>query len=284
MSHFLQALGRDGDAFGDALQERADLFGSGRTAKGDQQHRVVGQSHRLTSAGAKLMHRLDHGDDILDRSFGQNSMTEVKYMPRLAASASENFGDTSTDVLRRGKERCWIQVSLDAHIVSQVIPGRIKIHPPVYADHVAAGGTQRLEESSGAGAEIDDRNAWSQARNSGAGMGQNEPLVVFGRQAAGPTVEELYGFGSSCDLSIKIICGERRKSFHQAAPGAGIRIDEPLRFEIIAGAAALDKIRSESKRCASKANQGHFAVQGGANLAHGFKHKRKSFLDRKSVV
>src|SRR5215468_1489466 len=105
MSHFLQALGRDGDAFGDALQERTDLFGSSRTAKGDQQHRVVGQSHRLTSAGAELMHRLDHGDDILDRSFGQNSMTQVEYMARLAAGASENFADTSTDVLGRGKER-----------------------------------------------------------------------------------------------------------------------------------------------------------------------------------
>src|SRR5262245_54721158 len=105
MSHFFQAFGRDGNAFGDALQEWTDLFGSGRTAKGDQQHRVVGQSHRLTGAGAKLMHRLDHGDDILDRSFGQNSVTQVEYMSRLAAGAPENFGDTSTDVLRWGKER-----------------------------------------------------------------------------------------------------------------------------------------------------------------------------------
>src|SRR5262245_45984234 len=99
MSHFFQAFGRDEDAFRDALQERTDLFGSGRTTKGDQQHRVVGQSHRLTSPGAKLMYRFDHGDDILDRSFRQNSMTQVEYMSRFATGASENFGDTSTDVL-----------------------------------------------------------------------------------------------------------------------------------------------------------------------------------------
>src|SRR5215510_15866591 len=100
MSDFFQAFGRDGDAFRGAFQERTDLFGSGRTTKGDQQHRVVGQSHRLTGGRAKLMHRLDHSDDILDRSFGQNSMPEVEYMSRSAAGASENFRDTSTDVSR----------------------------------------------------------------------------------------------------------------------------------------------------------------------------------------
>jgi hypothetical protein len=54
------------------------------------------------------MHRFDHGDDILDRSFRQNSMTQVEYMSRLATGASENFGDTSTDILGRGKERGWV--------------------------------------------------------------------------------------------------------------------------------------------------------------------------------
>src|SRR5262245_7495388 len=108
MSYFFQAFGRDGDTFGDALQERADLFGSGRTAKGDQQHGAVGQSHRLTSPGAKLMHRFDHGDDILDRSFRQNCMTQVGYLSRLATCSSASFGDTSTDVLGRRKKRRWI--------------------------------------------------------------------------------------------------------------------------------------------------------------------------------
>jgi hypothetical protein len=46
------------------------------------------------------MHRFDHGDDILDRCFGKNPVTQIKYVPGLAAGAGENFSDSSTDFLR----------------------------------------------------------------------------------------------------------------------------------------------------------------------------------------
>jgi hypothetical protein len=72
--------------------------------------------------------------------------------------------------------------------------------------------------------------------------------------------------------------GERRKSFHQAAPGAGIGIDKSLRFEIIAGTAALDEIRGKGEGCAGKSNDRYFAVQGRASLAHCLEDKRKGFL------
>jgi hypothetical protein len=99
MNDFFEALGRDGNAFRDARQERSDLFGSSRTAKSDQEHGIVRPTHRPNSPAAELMHCVDHGDDIFDRSFGQNSMAQVEYMPGPAAGACENFSDSSTDFL-----------------------------------------------------------------------------------------------------------------------------------------------------------------------------------------
>ena len=107
--------------------------------------------------------------------------------------------------------------------MSQVIPGRIKIDPPVHADNIAAGSPERLEKSAGAGAEMDDWNARSHVCNGGVRMGENESLVVLGRQTAGPTIEELHSLRPGCDLSVQIFGGERRKALHQSAPGTGIR-------------------------------------------------------------
>src|SRR6266487_1249941 len=153
--------------------------------------------------------------------------------------------------------------------MSQIIPGRIKIYPPVHADNIAAGSPETLEKSTGAGAEVDDWNARSHVCNGGVRMGKNKSLVILGGQAASPTIEELHSLRPGCDLSVQIFGGERRKSLHQAAPGTGIRVDEPLRFEIVAGGAALDEIRGKGKGCTCKSNKRHFPVQGGASLAHG---------------
>ena len=90
---------------------------------------------------------------------------------------------------------------LDANIVSQVIPGRIKIDPPVYADHIAAGSPERLENPPVPVLKWITGTP-GQARDSGPRMGKNEPLVVFGGQTSGPTVEELHSFHPGCDLSV----------------------------------------------------------------------------------
>ncbi len=68
--------------------------------------------------------------------------------------------------------------------MSQVLPGRIKIYPPVHADNIAAGSPERVEKSTGAGAEMDDWNARSHVCNGGVRMGKNESLVILGGQAA----------------------------------------------------------------------------------------------------
>src|SRR4030095_16122533 len=115
MSHFFQTFGRDGNAFRDARKERADLFGSSRTAESDQKHRIVAQTHCRCLPRTQLMDCFDHGDDILDGSFGQNSMAQVEYMTGPAAGTCETFSDSSTDFLRRSKERGWIYIYLDPH-------------------------------------------------------------------------------------------------------------------------------------------------------------------------
>src|SRR5262245_8016594 len=162
--------------------------------------------------------------------------------------------------------------------MSQFIPRRVEIDPPVHPDNVASGGAERFEESTGAGAEMDYGNSRGQACNGGAGIGKNKSFIIVRGQTAGPAIEDLDGFHSRCDLSIQIFGRERRKSFHQAAPGAGIRIEELLCFEIVAGSTALDQIRSKGEGGGGKSNERHFAVQGVASLAHGLEDKRKGFL------
>ena len=46
-----------------------------------------------SSPCAELVHRVDHGDDVIDRSFGQNAMAEIENMPGTAGGAAQNFRD-----------------------------------------------------------------------------------------------------------------------------------------------------------------------------------------------
>ena len=78
MRHGFEPLGRYGDALSYASQKRTNLFRRARAAKSDQHHGVAFcGSHgpgfyatALRSPRAELVHRIDQGDDVIDRRVG----------------------------------------------------------------------------------------------------------------------------------------------------------------------------------------------------------------------
>ena len=49
---------------------------------------------------AEFMNGFNHGDDVIDRSFGQDAVTEIENMAWPTAGAAENFRYSTFDFLR----------------------------------------------------------------------------------------------------------------------------------------------------------------------------------------
>ena len=86
-------------------------------------------------------------------------------------------------------------------------------------------------------------------------------LVVGGRQAAGPAIEDLHGLGAGGDLAIQIFADEFRQPFHQSLPRFRRAIKKFLGVHIVARAAAFDQVGRQGERRAGKADERHFVFQ-----------------------
>src|SRR5678816_4858912 len=65
----------------------------------------------------QFMHRLDHGDDMIDRSFRQDAVAEIENMAGLTAGATQNFADPMSDFFGRCEQRHRIEVSLHLSLI-----------------------------------------------------------------------------------------------------------------------------------------------------------------------
>src|SRR5207249_12192165 len=105
------------------------------------------------------MHQLHRRGDGFHRSVRENPMTKVKDVPGTTSSPLENILHPSFDLVERGKQDDRVQVALDRRIVSKHRPGLVQMHPPVYADDVAACLTHEPKQGRRASAEVDEGNA-----------------------------------------------------------------------------------------------------------------------------
>ena len=150
------------------------------------------------------MNRLHHRNDMIYRSIGKDTVTQVKDVARSPAGASENLPDPAADLVWWGKKRDWIQVSLDADVEPNLLPRLVQIYPPINADNVSACGADQLEQPGGPGAEVDHRSPRRQPFNGSSRVGKDVLLVVIRAQAPHPAVEELYRLRPCRDLPVEV--------------------------------------------------------------------------------
>src|SRR5947207_14849981 len=87
MCDLFESRRRDAAAVRDDVEKRSDLFGTGGTAEGDEQHRVV--PHASAPVG-QLVDDLDEGFHVLDGRVLVNAVTQVEDVARPAAGRVQN--------------------------------------------------------------------------------------------------------------------------------------------------------------------------------------------------
>ena len=135
---------------------------------------------------------------------GRTPWPRLKICPGTAAGAAQDFCHSAFDFFRRSEQRDRIEVALDGDVVADGGPAFVKIDTPVQADDIAAGGADVLQQTGGAGAEVDHRHTGNDRVDNRFGVGLNKLLVVRWRQTAGPAIEDLHGLGAGGDLAIQI--------------------------------------------------------------------------------
>ena len=65
------------------------------------------------------MHCLDHGDDMIDRSFRQDAVAEIENMAGLTAGAAQNFGHSAFYFFRRCEQGDRIEIALHRDIMTE---------------------------------------------------------------------------------------------------------------------------------------------------------------------
>src|SRR5687767_5681224 len=95
--------------------------------------------------GAEFMNSFDQRNHILDRSLGQNPMSQVENVARPSCGLLKNLLRLRPDVIFACKQCHRIEVSHYPDIVSETLPGLIQADAPVEPNYVAAGFTHQFE-------------------------------------------------------------------------------------------------------------------------------------------
>ena len=95
-------------------------------------------SEAVGGAGAELVDGIDQGQDVFYWGFRQDAVAEIEDMTRSAAGLPENLLDPTADQRWTAEQYGRIEVALDAPIIADLLPGRIKANPPIHTDNLAA--------------------------------------------------------------------------------------------------------------------------------------------------
>ena len=150
------------------------------------------------------MHGVDQCNHILHRGLLQHAVAEVEDMAGPAAGLIENLLRATADFARIGKKYGGIEIALDGAIVADRAPGVVQSHPPIDADHRAAGLAQQRQEGRIAGGEMHQRHARRKALGDRARVRQHIAAVIVRTEATYPAIEKLHRLGAGGDLGVEI--------------------------------------------------------------------------------
>src|SRR6266550_582947 len=190
---------------------------------GSTSSRFSGPPYAMSSTGMRsaAMHHLHHGLQRLDRSVGQDAVSEIEDVAGPAARAAEDVTHPRLERRAWREQSDGIEVALDRARGTDALPRRIERNTPVDADHVTPRGRKVLEESGGVGSEMDNGHPGPAREFQGApAVRLHVGAVVLRGQTADPAVEQLERSRSGIGLRGEIAPDQLREALHQGSPGA----------------------------------------------------------------
>ncbi len=211
------------------------------------------------------MHHIDQRNHMVDRRFGQDTVSQIENMARTAARLFEDRAHAVANLRDIGKQRYRVKVALHGDAGTETLPGLRQIDAPIEADYVAPGLAHQFEQIARHRAEVNHGNRVPHRFDNAPGMRQYETAIVVGAETSHPAIEDLHQIGARFDLQLQVIGGDARKHLHHPMPRLGLRIHQRLRRLVLARAATFDQIRRERKRGAGKPDNRHTLAE---RLAH----------------
>src|SRR5260370_33808335 len=92
------------------------------------------------------MHHIDQRNHMVDRRFGQDTVSQIENMARTAARLVEDRAHAAPNLPDIGKQRYRVKVALHGNAGTETLPRLRQIDAPIEADYVAPGLTHQLEQ------------------------------------------------------------------------------------------------------------------------------------------
>src|SRR5262245_54266928 len=147
-----------------------------------------------------LMHVPGDGLDVLDRSRGQDAVSEIEDVAGSPGRPLEHLVGLREDAIDWPEQNRRIEVALHRAIEPDPFPRLTERPAPVGPDDVAAGLTDLRQDGAGPDAEMNRRHAERRdAREDSPGMRQDELAIVLRVQHADPRVEDLHRVDTRLD-------------------------------------------------------------------------------------
>src|SRR5216683_7306601 len=143
-------------------------------------------SSRARSSLAHLMHHIDQRNHMVDRRFGQDTVSQIENMARTAARLFEDRAHAVANLRDIGKQRYRVKVALHGDAGTETLPGLRQIDAPIEADYVAPGLAHQFEQIARHRAEVNHGNRVTHRFDNASGMRQYETAIVVGAETSHP--------------------------------------------------------------------------------------------------
>ena len=104
-----------------------------------------------------LVHKINQRGDVLHRRVLQNTVPQIENVARFAGDAIQNTGSLFLYFRDWGKENDRIEIPLDGHIVTQLVPGCGQIDAPIDTDDVTSRCFEQRQQTGGTSAKMYQR-------------------------------------------------------------------------------------------------------------------------------
>src|SRR5262249_52047221 len=98
----------------------------------------------FASATAEFVDSFHKQLHVIVRSRRQNSMSQIEDMPGPTSGLLQNSRHSPPDFLWIGQQNHGIEVALDGHVVTDLVPPAVKADPPIQSDDVPSSLTHEL--------------------------------------------------------------------------------------------------------------------------------------------
>jgi len=191
---------------------------------------------------------------MLDRRILEDAVPEIEDV-RAAGEGVKDSCDSRLQFLASGDQRKRIEIALQREVVREFLRGPQRVDGLVEADRIDARfariGRKRSARALG---EADNRDfgvPLPDARDDSRGRRDHPLLELRGRQASGPAVEQLHGFGARFDLAVEILDRDLLDARDDLREFVRIAIGQAPGLGLVAAALARNHVGRDGLRTVS---------------------------------